>query len=168
MNNNSPLNLYLFEIDGCHRHLRDNNGLSPVDGQGLYEAEEVDAALSAKDAENNRIRHVLEQLLIDCNGKIIADHWNRAMSALEMNNAPPAPHPDTARAERREWQPIETASKDRYIAAWCPARRMSFQVIYREDPSGWCVIGDRYPFPEQFTHWQPMPEFDEAHQEPKP
>lgn len=65
----------------------------------------------------------------------------------------------------REWQPIETAPRDRYIAAWCPARRMSFQVIWRYPmpksvgaTSGWCVIGDRYPFSEEFTLWQPMPE----------
>lgn len=56
--------------------------------------------VAAKDAENSRIRHVLRQLLIDCNGKIHADHWNLAMSALEMNDAPPSPHPDSARLDK--------------------------------------------------------------------
>jgi hypothetical protein len=57
-----------------------------------------------------------------------------------------------------KWQPIDTAPRDRYVAAWCPARRMSFQVIYGDGRQGWCVIGDRYPFTEEFTYWQPMPE----------
>jgi len=62
-----------------------------------------------------------------------------------------------AEYEARRWKAIESAPKDRYILAYSPERKMSFQVIWSEHYSEWTLNGGNYVATMEFTLWTPIP-----------
>lgn len=65
-----------------------------------------------------------------------------------------------------DWQPIETARKDRKaILVWCPENRCQYMVKW--DDSDWFIFGSFTKLTRLLTHWRELPSYpDEPTSEP--
>ena len=88
---------------------------------------------------------IAREVFMNGTGPTTADDWEKAADAV------------VAAAEARRWQAIEKAPKDRYIMAYSPERKMSFQVIWCDDLNDWQLLGSDWVATMEFTHWTPVP-----------
>lgn len=67
-----------------------------------------------------------------------------------------------------EWQPIETARKDRKaILVWCPENKCQYMVTWCDDDEGWLLFGSLTKVTRRLTHWRELPSSPEVDPEPQ-